>query len=97
VSHHPEQKLSPNLKKLTSLLKWKDCFRLIHPKTTTYSHHYNRQMAGQGLAQGGSRLDRAYMWGDVRVLDAEYVPVAFSDHMLHLVRVAGHSGLVGGC
>ena len=88
-SHHPEQKLSPNLKKLTSLLKWKDCFRLIHPKTTTYSHHYNRQMSGQGLAQGGSRLDRAYMWGDVRVLEAEYVPVAFSDHMLHLVRVEG--------
>ena len=88
-SHHPEQKVSPTLKKVISLLKWKDCYRLLHPKSTTYSHHYNRQMAGQGLVQGGSRLDRAYRWGEVQVLDAGYSPVAFSDHMLHLVSVVG--------
>ena len=88
-SHHPEQKLSPNLKKLITLFKWKDCFRLLHPKVTTYSHFYNRQMAGQGLTQGGSRLDRAYQWGDVKTLASEYIAVSFSDHMLHLVKVEG--------
>ena len=88
-SHHPDQKVSPTLKRVISMLKWKDCYRLLYPKTTIYSHHYNRQMAGQGLVHGGSRLDRAYLWGDVEVLDAQYAPVAFSDHLLHLVKVVG--------
>ena len=34
-------------------------------------------------------MDRAYLWGDVEVLDAQYAPVAFSDHLLHLVKVVG--------
>lgn len=86
-THHPEPKMSPNLKKITSILKWKDTFRLLYPKTSTYSHFYCRQMTGTGLTQGASRLDRSYQWGELKTVSSEYIGAPFSDHMLHLVRV----------
>ena len=63
-------------------------YRLLHPKSTTYSHSYNRQMVqgtGTGLTQGA--LDRSYTWGDIKTVSSEYIGAAFSDHMLHLVRL----------
>lgn len=86
-THHPETKMSPNLKKVSSILRWKDTYRLLHPKTTTYSHFYNRQMTGTGLTQGASRLDRSYQWGDLKTVSSEYIGAAFSDHMFHLVKL----------
>ena len=86
-SNHTEAKLSPNLKKLITLYKWKDTYRLLHPNTVSYSHFYNRNMSGKGLTHGGSRLDRSYQWGEVKTSSAEYIGVSFSDHLLHLVRV----------
>ena len=56
-THHPESKMSTNLKRITTIFNWKDTFRTLHPNTPTYSHFYNRQMSGSGLTQGGSRLD----------------------------------------
>ena len=84
-THHPEPKMSPNLKKTSTILKWRDTYRLLHPKSTTYSHFYNRQMTGTGLTQGA--LDRSYTWGDIKTVSSEYIGAAFSDHMLHLVRL----------
>ena len=84
-THHPEPKMSPNLKKTSTILKWRDTYRLLHPKSTTYSHSYNRQMTGTGLTQGA--LDRSYTWGDIKTVSSEYIGAAFSDHMLHLVRL----------
>ena len=80
-------KASPNLKKLTTLLNWKDTFRELHPHTKAYSHTYNRNMADLGIVQGASRLDRSYTWGRVNTIDSQYVSVSFSDHFLHLVTV----------
>ena len=77
--------MSPNLKKTSTILKWRDTYRLLHPKSTTYSHFYNCQMTGTGLTQGA--LDRSYTWGDIKTVSSEYIGAAFSDHMLHLVRL----------
>ena len=84
-THHPEPKMSPNLKKTSTIPKWRDTYRLLHPKSTTYSHFYNCQMTGTGLTQGA--LDRSYTWGDIKTVSSEYIGAAFSDHMLHLVRL----------
>ena len=89
-SHLPETKMSPSLKRLVALHKWKDCFRTLHPKEKVYSHVYNRQNR-EGLTKGGSRLDRAYCYGEVEVVSAEYKPAALSDHMLHLIKIKNNT------
>ena len=86
-THHPESKMSTNLKRITTIFNWKDTFRTLHPNSPTYSHFYNRQMSGSGLTQGGSRLDRSYLKGNLRTVRSEYVGASFSDHMLHLTSV----------
>ena len=86
-THNPEAKMSPNLKKLTRILSWQDTFRILHPQSQTFSHFYNRQMSGTGLTAAASRLDRAYLWGDLKTVKAEYVGAPFSDHMLFIVSL----------
>ena len=83
---NPDQKISRNLGNLAKTFNWEDCFRLLFPKVKTFSHVYKRQGIG-GLQEGASRLDRAYKWGKVKVIEANYVPVAFSDHWMHQVKV----------
>ena len=31
--------------------------------------------------------DRSYTWGDIKTVSSKYIGAAFSDHMLHLVRL----------
>ena len=81
-----EQKICKNLSKLSATFRWTECFRHLHPKEKIFSHVYRRQGAG-GLQEGASRLDRAYVWGKVETVDASYIPVAYSDHWLHRVKV----------
>ena len=78
---------SPNLKKLESMKGLSDCFRTLHPNVVSYSHTYNFNQGGSGLAQGASRLDRAYQWGGLTATSAEYHGVSFSDHYLHVIKV----------
>ena len=93
-THHPEQKISSNLKRIIPLLKWRDTFRTLHPKKVTYSHFYSRQMSATGLTKGASRLDRSYSWGQVNILSSEYAGAPFSDHMMHIVKVEFDSSIL---
>ena len=89
----PEQKTSPNLKRLIKISKWSDTFRSLHPKKVAYSHFYSRQMSGCGLSQGASRLDRSYSWGQVATISSTYLGAGFSDHLLHKVELSVSSSL----
>ena len=81
ATHNPTSKVSPVLQRLCRVKGWKDCYRSLHPSKKTFSHVYQRQMGEKGLTEGAARLDRAYMWGEVSCMKAEYFPAAFSDHL----------------
>ena len=36
--------------------------------------------------EGASRIDRLYQYGDLETMEAEYFPLAFSDHLGHFVK-----------
>ena len=40
ASNAPESKMSPELKRLVSLMDWKDSHRILHPFSYDYSHYY---------------------------------------------------------
>jgi hypothetical protein len=40
------------------------------------------------LGQGATRIDRSYNWGEIRIVEARYEPVAFSDHMAYIVSIS---------
>ena len=85
TTQNPEQKISPNLKKLITIKNWKDTFRLLYPDQPVYSHYYKRTAANGVQTEGASRLDRSYIWGQCKVVSSSYVSVAFTDHFAHLV------------
>ena len=71
-------KMSPVFKLIISTFDWKDSFRTLYPDSIQFSKYYSNQRS-----QGASRIDSAYHSGDVDVIIAEYIPVAFSYHMAH--------------
>ena len=83
-TRHPDSKLSPCLKRLVSAFSWTDCFRHLHPNIRNYSHYYSNHRAGTGA----TRIDRSYSWGEIVPDEANYVSVAFSDHMSHIIRIS---------
>ena len=76
-TYHPASKMSPSLSRLQRTFDMSDSFRILHPSTETFSHYYHTVQLGTGA----TRIDRAYCWGDVPVVTAIYLPLAFSDHM----------------
>ena len=84
ATHHPAAKMSPSLGRLVKTCDMSDCFRSIHPTAPVFSHFYHTTQLGEGA----TRIDRAYHWGAVTVVSARYEPVAFSDHMGHIVTVS---------
>ena len=79
-SSNASAKLSPSLGRLVKAMNMSDCYRVLHPAGTAYSRYYT-----VGGVAGYTRIDRCYKWGDVAVTGAKYEPVAFSDHMAHIV------------
>ena len=75
--------MSNGLKRLVKLRNWKDSYRSLHPNATSFSHYYENTRAS-----GATRIDRNYNFGDLHVLEAKYVPLAFSDHFSHIVRIS---------
>ena len=68
-----------NLIKLNSQLEASDCYRSLHPRGTAFSRPCNGN---------GSRIDRSYYYGeDIEVVSAEYIPLRFSDHRMHVVTI----------
>ena len=38
--------------------------------------------------KGATRIDRSYSWGELKVIEARYEPIAFSDHMADIVTLS---------
>ena len=82
-TRHPEVKMSPCLKRLVSTFSWSDTYRSLYPNTKCFSHYYSNARTGNGA----TRIDRAYSYGDLRVAEAKYTSVAFSDHLSYIVSL----------
>ena len=74
--------MSPSLTRLMKAFGWVDSFRYLNPKSLSYSRYYE----ARGIA-GASRINRQYHWGEVVPTQAEYIPIAFSDHLTHTVKI----------
>ena len=83
-THHPEAKKSPSLARMVNTFEMVDSFRTLFPNKKIFSHYYKSTQ----FVQGGTRIDRSYHWGEIRVKEAKYVPVALSDHMAYIVSIA---------
>ena len=81
ATKYPEAKMSNCLKRLVKLKNWNDSFRVLHPTSQQYSRFYEN-----ARAEGASRIDRCYHFGSLEIVQAIYVPVAFSDHFAHVVE-----------
>ena len=76
------QKMSASLKRLVKTFAWNDSFRSLHPLAETFSRYYESQHG-----EGATRIDREYHWGDMVILEARYVGIAFSDHLALVITV----------
>ena len=81
ATKYPEAKMSKCLQRLVKLRNWQDSFRQLYPTTQKFSRFYENSRA-----EGASRIDRCYQYGNLEVVQATYVPVAFSDHLAHVVE-----------
>ena len=79
ATKNPETKMSPNFKRLVQSFTWVDSFRVLHPREVQYSSGVR--------GEGASRIDRCYHYGDLEVVKASYLPLAFSDHYAHIVSI----------
>lgn len=82
ATKNPETKMSKCLQRLVKMKNWKDSYREIFPSTTKYSRFYENTRA-----EGASRIDRCYHFGNLVVKQAKYVSLAFSDHLSHVVEL----------
>ena len=83
ATHYPEAKVSRGLQRLVQLKDWKDSFRSLFPHSKVYSRYYENRRA-----EGASRIDRGYHFGQLTVSGAEYIPLAFSDHFALLLKLS---------
>ena len=68
------------LQKLINLHKMSDSYMHIYPHSKQFSRYY----VWKGK-EGATRIDRCYSWGNIRVHEAEYLAVSFSDHLAHVI------------
>ena len=83
-TNNPNSKKSPSLARLIRNFAQVDSFRSLHPGSQVFSRYYS----GANGEIGASRIDRSYHWGNLSVVVAEYLSVAFSDHMSFVVRLS---------
>ena len=82
ASNNAGQKMSSSLKRLTKIFNWTDSYRYCYPHGKSFSHYYE-----SNTVEGGTRIDRQYHWGNLVILEAKYVGIAFSDHMALIISV----------
>ena len=82
ATNHQDAKISPSLQRLVKTFKWQDCFRDLYPNEQIFSRYYSNVRA-----EGATRIDRMYHWGEIKVKEAKYCSLAFSDHMAHVVSI----------
>ena len=76
-------KLSNTLKRVIRTFNWVDSFRSLYPNSSQYSRYYDNSVHGSGA----SRIDRMYYHGNLKILEAFYVGLAFSDHFALIVKI----------
>ena len=76
--------MSACLNRFVKMSNMSDSFRTLHPHAKVFSHFYHTTQQGEGA----SRLDRSYSWGEVSMISAKYEPLAFSDHMAHVITIS---------
>ena len=82
ATNNAETKMSPGLTRLAKVYDWVDSFRYLYPGVQIFSRYYESRGS-----PGATRIDRQYHWGNIKVTSAEYVPVAFSDHLALNVKI----------
>ena len=82
ATNYPEAKFSKGLERLIRLKNWQDSFRSIHPTSRTFSRYY-----GNARAEGATRIDQNYHYGELTAKEVKYIPLAFSDHLGLIVRI----------
>ena len=89
-THNHESKHSPSLKRMINVFHLTDTYRSLHKGTKAFSRFYNRNRRGGGnqTEVGASRIDRSYFWGGVKVEEASYISVAFSDHLAYVTKLS---------
>ena len=80
ATHYPEAKFSKALQRLIKVKDWQDSYRSLYPNEITFSRYYENSRSS-----GATRIDRCYHFGDIKVIEAKYQPIAFSDHFGHIV------------
>ena len=80
---NPETKTSNTLKRVIKAFDMSDSFRTLHPKVKSFSRYYS-----DTRGQGASRIDRQYHFGNITILEAKYIPLAFSDHHGLIVKIS---------
>ena len=83
ATRNVSQKMSPALKRLVNSFSFKDSYRVLNPNENVFSHYYDQGKFGNGA----TRIDRQYHWGNLTILEAKYIGIAFSDHQALLVKV----------
>ena len=76
ATRNQAQKMSSSLKRVIKTFSWSDSFLCLHPNSNIYSRYYGNTTHGDGA----TRIDRQYHWGNITVISATYIGVAFSDH-----------------
>ena len=82
ATNHPEAKMSQALHRLIKLKDWQDSYQTLHPDAITFTRFYDTSRAS-----GATPIDRSYHFGNMKVIEASYLPLAFSDHFGHIVRM----------
>ena len=82
-THYPESQKFPSLKYLLDLNCFQDTHCVLYPHHQDYSDYYTSSAANTGATP----RERAYMNGQVNVLQSDYVPIAFLDHLGYKVSV----------
>ena len=83
ATNYPESKMSRGLQRLIKLKGWQDSFRSLYPSSNSFSRYYENSRA-----EGATRIDRNYHFGELTLTEAKYIPLAFSDHLAHIIRVS---------
>ena len=83
ATKNSSNKQSKSLKRLVRNFSWIDSFKQLHPHSQQFSRYYDNSAQGEGA----SRIDRMYHYGQLLILEAYYVGVAFSDHLTLIVRI----------
>ena len=83
ATNYPEAKMSKRLQRLTKLKNWQDSYSTLNASALVFSRYYENNMV-----EGATRIDRSYHFGDMRVAQAWYLPLAFSDHFGLITKIS---------